>query len=101
MTKQEEIREGIIESLDLLFKKHNYAYSQREIDDCADEIMSKEASQGVVIKSKNQNVPITFGGILKDNKDIFRVEPLIKLEEGADNNEQAFFKRGKVTRGGS
>ncbi len=81
MTKQEEIRGGmkrIIHPHICLANNDELHAIDREID----ELFSYLHSQGVVIKSKKQKVSVTFGGLLKDNKDIFRVEPLIK--EGDD-----------------
>jgi len=75
MTKQEEIKEGIADILRItraegeLHKLPTFT---------PDRLLAYLHSQGVVIKSKNQMVPVTFGGLLKDNKDIFRVEPLVE-----------------------
>jgi len=57
------------------------------VSELVNKVLATLHSQGVVIKSKNQKVSITFGGLLKDYKDIRRVEPLIEEANGNRNSK--------------
>ena len=78
MTKQEKIRKGIRAFFESNFYDDRWHQPIWSLDFAVEKFITDTLhSQGVVIKSKNQKVPVTFGGLLKDNKDVFRVEPLI------------------------